>query len=150
MGMGIYESFIHKSRYSRYLWDEGRRESWEETVLRYVNFWKERGMLNDEEAVEIANAIENLEVMPSMRAMAAAGPALKRDHMAGFNCSYVAVDHVRVFDEILYILMCGTGVGFSVERQSISKLPDVAEQFEETETVIKVADSKKGLSLIHI
>ena len=144
MGMGIYESFIHKSRYSRYLWDEGRRESWEETVLRYVNFWKEKGMLNDEEAVEIANAIENLEVMPSMRAMAAAGPALKRDHMAGFNCSYVAVDHVRVFDEILYILMCGTGVGFSVERQSISKLPDVAEQFEETETVIKVADSKKG------
>jgi len=144
MGMGIYESFIHKSRYSRYLWDEGRREAWEETVLRYVNYWKEKGMLNEGEAVEIANAIENLEVMPSMRAMASAGPALDRDNMAGFNCSYIAVDHVRVFDEILYILMCGTGVGFSVERQSITKLPDVAEQFEESDTVIKVADSKKG------
>ena len=142
--MGIYESFIHKSRYSRYLWDEGRRESWEETVLRYVNYWKEKGMLTEEEGIEIANAIENLEVMPSMRAMASAGPALDRDNMAGFNCSYIAVDHVRVFDEILYILMCGTGVGFSVERQSISKLPDVAEQFEESDTVIKVADSKKG------
>ena len=142
--MGLYEEFVHKSRYSRYLWDEGRRESWEETVLRYVNYWKEKGMLNEAEAVEIANAIENLEVMPSMRAMASAGPALDRDNMAGFNCSYIAVDHVRVFDEILYILMCGTGVGFSVERQSISKLPDVAEQFEESDTVIKVSASKKG------
>ncbi len=142
--MGVYESFIHKSRYARYLWEEGRRETWEETVLRYVNFWKDKGMINDKEGIEIANAIENLEVMPSMRSLMTAGPALDRDNMAGFNCSYIAVDHIRVFDEILYVLMCGTGVGFSVERQSVSKLPEVGESFEETDTIIKVADSKKG------
>jgi len=142
--MGVYESFIHKSRYARYLWEEGRRETWEETVLRYVNFWKDKGMINEKEGIEIANAIENLEVMPSMRSLMTAGPALDRDNMAGFNCSYIAVDHIRVFDEILYVLMCGTGVGFSVERQSVSKLPEVSERFEETDTVIKVADSKKG------
>lgn len=142
--MGVYESFIHKSRYARYLWEEGRRETWEETVLRYVNFWKDKGMINDKEGIEIANAIENLEVMPSMRSLMTAGTALDRDNMAGFNCSYIAVDHIRVFDEILYVLMCGTGVGFSVERQSVSKLPEVGESFEETDTVIKVADSKKG------
>ena len=142
--MGVYESFIHKSRYARYLWEEGRRETWEETVLRYVNFWKDKGMINDKEGVEIANAIENLEVMPSMRSLMTAGPALDRDNMAGFNCSYIAVDHIRAFDEILYVLMCGTGVGFSVERQSVSKLPEVGESFEETDTIIKVADSKKG------
>jgi len=142
--MGVYESFIHKSRYARYLWEEGRRETWEETVLRYVNFWKDKGMINDKEGIEIANAIENLEVMPSMRSLMTAGPALDRDNMAGFNCSYIAVDHIRTFDEILYVLMCGTGVGFSVERQSVSKLPEVGESFEETDTIIKVADSKKG------
>ena len=142
--MGVYESFIHKSRYARYLWEEGRRETWEETVLRYVNFWKDKGMINDKEGIEIANAIESLEVMPSMRSLMTAGPALDRDNMAGFNCSYIAVDHIRAFDEILYVLMCGTGVGFSVERQSVSKLPEVGESFEETDTIIKVADSKKG------
>ena len=142
--MGVYESFIHKSRYARYLWEEGRRETWEETVLRYVNFWKDKGMINDKEGIEIANAIENLEVMPSMRSLMTAGPALDRDNMAGFNCAYIAVDHIRAFDEILYDLMCGTGVGFSVERQSVSKLPEVGESFEETDTIIKVADSKKG------
>ena len=142
--MGVYESFIHKSRYARYLWEEGRRETWEETVLRYVNFWKDKGMINDKEGIEIANAIENLEVMPSMRSLMTAGPALDRDNMAGFNCAYIAVDHIRAFDEILYVLMCGTGVGFSVERQSVSKLPEVGESFEETDTIIKVADSKKG------
>ena len=142
--MGVYESFIHKSRYARYLWEEGRRETWEETVLRYVNFWKDKGMINDKEGIEIANAIENLEVMPSMRSLMTAGPALDRDNMAGFNCSYIAVDHIRAFDEILYVLMCGTGVGFSVERQSVSRLPEVGESFEETDTIIKVADSKKG------
>ena len=142
--MGVYESFIHKSRYARYLWEEGRRETWEETCLRYVNFWKDKGMINDKEGIEIANAIENLEVMPSMRSLMTAGPALDRDNMAGFNCSYIAVDHIRAFDEILYVLMCGTGVGFSVERQSVSKLPEVGESFEETDTIIKVADSKKG------
>ena len=142
--MGVYESFIHKSRYARYLWEEGRRETWEETVLRYVNFWKDKGMINDKEGIEIANAIENLEVMPSMRSLMTAGTALDRDNMAGFNCSYIAVDHIRAFDEILYVLMCGTGVGFSVERQSVSKLPEVGESFEETDTIIKVADSKKG------
>ena len=142
--MGLYEEFVHKSRYARYLWDEGRRETWEETCLRYVNFWKDKGMINDKEGIEIANAIENLEVMPSMRALMCAGPALDRDNIAGFNCSYIAIDHIRAFDEVLYVLMCGCGVGFSVERQSVSKLPEVGESFEDTETVIKVADSKKG------
>ena len=82
--MGVYESFIHKSRYARYLWEEGRRETWEETVLRYVNFWKDKGMINDKEGIEIANAIENLEVMPSMRSLMTAGPALDRDRVQLF------------------------------------------------------------------
>jgi len=94
--MGVYESFIHKRRYARYLWEEGRRETWEETVLRYVNFWKDKGMINDKEGIEIANAIENREVMLGMLRLMPSGPALDRDNMAGFNCSYIAVDHIRV------------------------------------------------------
>lgn len=140
--MDNYQQFIHKSRYARYLDDEGRRETWEETVLRYVDFWG--AMISDEVAAELYDAITRQEVMPSMRCLMTAGPALERDHVAGYNCAYVAVDHPRVFDEILYVLMCGTGVGFSVERQFINQLPEVAEEIHESDTVIRVSDSKIG------
>lgn len=139
-----YEEYIHKSRYARYITGEQRRESWEETVQRYVDYFKERGAIHDNEALELYSAILNCDVMPSMRAMMTAGKALDRDNVAGFNCSYLVVDHPRAFDELMYILMCGTGVGFSVERQYVSKLPEVAEEFHETDTVIGVSDSKIG------
>ena len=146
-----YSSFIHKSRYGRYRDDLGRRESWEETVDRYIDYWRnrlnEQGKLNsamDTALTEAREAILKLEVMPSMRALMTAGPALDRDHVAGYNCAYVAVDHWKVFDEILYVLMCGTGVGFSAERQAIVKLPEVAEEHYETDTTIVVSDSKIG------
>ena len=136
--MNEYQKFIHKSRYARYLDKEGRRETWEETVDRYCNFWDKP--LPD----EVKQAILDMEIMPSMRALMTAGPALSRDNMAGYNCSFIAVDHVRAFDENLYVLLCGTGVGFSVERQFISKLPDVADSFNSTETTVVVRDSKIG------
>lgn len=142
--MDQYQSFIHKSRYARWLASEGRRETWEETVSRYVDFWKEREQIEGEDAQEIWDAIHNLEVMPSMRCMMTAGEALKRDNVAGFNCSYLHIDHPRAFDELMYVLMCGTGVGFSVERNFIAKLPEVAETFHKTNTVIVVSDSKLG------
>ena len=121
---------------------EQRRETWEETVNRYLDYWGDR--LTDKERKEIFNSIHDLDVMPSMRALMTAGPALDRDNVAGFNCSYLPIDHPKAFDELMYVLMCGTGVGFSVERQYISKLPEVAESFHETDTVINVADSKIG------
>jgi len=136
--MNEYQKFIHKSRYARYLDKEGRRETWEETVQRYCDFW-ERPLPD-----EVKQAILDMEIMPSMRALMTAGPALSRDNMAGYNCSFIAIDHVRAFDENLYVLLCGTGVGFSVERQFISKLPDVADSFNSTETTIVVRDSKIG------
>lgn len=142
--MNSYQKYIHASRYARYLPDEKRRETWNETVSRYINFFKARHEKLDIPWTELEDAILNLEVMPSMRCLMTAGEALERDNVAGYNCSYVAVDNTRVFDEILYILMCGTGVGFSVERQYINKLPEVAEDFDETETTIRVADSKIG------
>ena len=142
--MDAYQQYIHKSRYARYLPDENRRETWEETVNRYLEFWLERGQITLEEMNEIFPAIHDLEVMPSMRALMTAGEALKRDNVAGFNCSYLPIDHPKAFDEMMYVLMCGTGVGFSVERQYISKLPEVAEEFHDTDTVIHVADSKIG------
>ena len=142
--MDQYQSFIHKSRYARWLEEEGRRETWEETCSRYVDFFKEREQLNDEEGQEIWNAIQALEVMPSMRCMMTAGEALKRDNVAGFNCSYLHIDHPRAFDELMYVLMCGTGVGFSVERNFITKLPEVAETFHKTSSTIVVSDSKLG------
>ena len=144
MKMDPYQQYIHKSRYARWLPEEGRRETWEETVTRYVKFWVDKDMIDSKTANELADAIENLEIMPSMRCLMTAGEALDRDNMAGFNCSYVAIDNVRAFDEILYVLMCGTGVGFSVERQSVNKLPEVSEEFHETDTTIVVADSKIG------
>jgi len=142
--MDQYQSFIHKSRYARWLEQEGRRETWEETCRRYINFFKEREQLDDESGEEIYNAIHALEVMPSMRCMMTAGEALKRDNVAGFNCSYLHIDHPRAFDELMYVLMCGTGVGFSVERNFINKLPEVAETFHKTSSTIVVSDSKLG------
>jgi len=146
----LYQDFIHLSRYSRWLDKEKRRETWEETVQRYFNFFREHLKKNQnydlpkDLETELFNAILNLEVMPSMRALMTAGEALERDNTAGYNCSYVAVNRVRAFDEILYILMCGTGVGFSVERQYVEKLPTIAEEFTPSETTIVVQDSKAG------
>ena len=142
--MDQYQSFIHKSRYARWLEEEKRRETWEETIARYIGFWQERGQLNDEDAAEVSAAIIAMEVMPSMRCMMTAGEALNRDNVAGFNCSYLHIDHPRAFDELMYVLMCGTGVGFSVERNFIAKLPEVAESFHKTNSVIVVSDSKLG------
>ena len=145
-----YQSYIAISRYARWLDKENRRETWQETVDRYVNYMSNRyekitgKKLENKERERWFNAILTLQVMPSMRALMTAGPALDKDNVAGFNCSYVAIDNVRTFDEIMYILMCGTGVGFSVERQYVDKLPDIAESFHSTETVIKVNDSKIG------
>ena len=142
--MDQYQSFIHKSRYARWLEEEKRRETWEETIARYIGFWQERGQLKDEDAAEVSDAIIAMEVMPSMRCLMTAGEALKRDNVAGFNCSYLHIDHPRAFDELMYVLMCGTGVGFSVERNFIAKLPEVAESFHKTNSVIVVSDSKLG------
>jgi len=142
--MDAYQQYIHKSRYARYIPEAQRRETWEETVARYMNYWVDKGYIKDKEAHELAQTVENLEVMPSMRALMTAGEALDRDNVAGFNCSYLPIDHPKAFDEMMYVLMCGTGVGFSVERQYITKLPEVAEEFHETDTIIHVADSKIG------
>jgi len=141
--MNDYQKFIAVSRYARWLDDAGRRETWEETVDRYVSYMsqKVKGHLP---LVQIKDAITKLEVMPSMRALMTAGPALERDNTAGYNCSYLPVDDPKSFDEAMYILLCGTGVGFSVERQYVNKLPDVPEEFEKVDTVIKVQDSKEG------
>ncbi len=140
--MDAYQQYIHKSRYARYLPQEERRETWKETITRYIRYWGDK--LTEEERVEISQAIYKLEVMPSMRALMTAGPALDRDNMAGFNCSYIAIDSPRSFDEMMYVLMCGTGVGYSVEDQYISKLPEISEEFHATDTVIHVPDSKVG------
>ena len=142
--MDAYQQYIHKSRYARYLPEEQRRETWEETVNRYVQFWVDRGSLKGEDVTGVTEAITNLEVMPSMRALMTAGEALERDNVAGFNCWYLPIDSPRSFDELMYVLLCGTGVGYSVERQYITKLPEVAEDFHATDTVIHVADSKIG------
>ena len=143
--MDSYQQYIHKSRYARYLPTENRRETWEETVGRYMNFWEKRGVkFKANEAEELEEAILDMDIMPSMRALMTAGEALDRDNVAGFNCSYITIDNPRAFDEMMYILMCGTGVGFSVERQYIKKLPEIAEDFHDTDTIIHVADSKIG------
>ena len=136
------QEYVHKSRYARWLSSENRRESWAETVDRYVSYFANKFPHFPKE--EIKEAIQSLKVMPSMRAMMTAGPALERDPMAGFNCTFIAIDDVRAFDEILYILMCGSGVGFSVERQFIANLPTVAETFVNTDITIHVKDSKAG------
>ena len=145
-----YQEFIHLSRYSRWLPEKGRRETWEETIARYFDFFTEH--LEETCQYKLTNALRNqLEeavlsqrIMPSMRCLMTAGEALKRENIAGYNCSYIAVDKPHAFDEILYVLMNGTGVGFSVERQYVSQLPVVAEEFHSTDTTIIVADSKLG------
>ena len=142
--MDQYQQFIHKSRYARWLPEQKRRERWDETVNRYVDFWKDRGQIDEKTALKLFNSIHNMEVMPSMRCMMTAGDALAKDNVAGFNCSYLAIDSPRSFDELMYVLMCGTGVGFSVERNFITKLPVVAETFHKTDSTIVVADSKIG------
>ena len=137
-----FQNYIALSRYARYLDDQKRRETWEETVARYCNFFAEKYPEFPKE--ELQEAITSLKVMPSMRALMTAGKALDRDNVAGFNCSYVSVDDPRAFDEILYILMCGTGVGFTVERQEVVKLPSIPDEMFKTETTISVRDSKIG------
>ena len=139
--MSVYEDYIAVSRYARFLPEEGRRETWSETVDRYISFFEER---TGQDLKMARQAMRLKEVLPSMRAVMTSGKALERDHVAGYNCAYVAVDHIRVFDEALYIMLCGTGLGFSVERQHIAKLPEVAESFYNTDTTIVVPDSKLG------
>ena len=148
-----YQSFIYLSRYSRWLEEEGRRETWDETVNRLIVFFRNhvennlgvKDQLDDKDWNMIRNSILSLEVMPSMRSLMTAGPALERENIAGYNCSYIPVDHPKSFDEILYILMNGTGVGFSVERQYINELPTIPDiEFERTDDVISIADSKEG------
>ena len=145
-----YRNFIHTSRYARYRDDLGRRETYVETVDRYMNYMVNSLKKNhgyDVPAADFKLVREFILAqasMPSMRAMMTAGPALDRDNVAAYNCSYVTIDDPRAFDETLYILMNGTGVGFSVEEKYVRKLPVIAEEFEATETVIKVADSKEG------
>ena len=137
-----YQSFIHKSRYAKYFDGKGR-ENWDETVDRYMDNVVRKVAGDDSYINQISDAILNLEIMPSMRAMMTAGPALERDNTAGYNCSYLPVDDPKSFDEAMFILLCGTGVGFSVERQYITKLPEVPELFE-SDTTIVVKDSKEG------
>lgn len=139
-----YQTFIATSRYARWLEDEGRRETWAETVARYINFMGSKVKLPNKTWDELEDAILNLEVMPSMRALMTAGDAAERDNTCIYNCSYLPVDHIRSFDEAMFILLCGTGVGFSVERQFISKLPDVPENLDYTDDIIVVKDSKEG------
>jgi ribonucleoside-triphosphate reductase len=146
-----YQSFIHMSRYSRWLEDEGRRESWSETVSRLISFFKQHiddeynSVIKKREWNELEEAILSLQVMPSMRALMTSGEALNRENVAGYNCSYIPIDSPRAFDEVLYILMNGTGVGFSVERQYADKLPTIPDvEFEHTEDVVSVVDSKEG------
>lgn len=141
-----YSNFIAVSRYARWMDDEGRRETWTETVGRYVGYMSDRlGDKIDKETVNALNyAIVNQHVMPSMRALMTSGPALDRENIAGFNCSFIAVDHIRAFDESLYILMNGTGLGFDVQQRHVEKLPVIAEQFFDTDTTIVVHDSKLG------
>lgn len=145
-----FQQFIHSSRYARWNDELGRRETWAETVDRYMNFMRGHLLKNnsyampDEVYTEMRTAILEMEVLPSMRALMTAGPALEKNHIAAYNCSYVPVDSPRAFDEILYVLMHGTGVGFSIEARYVDKLPVISDEFEETSTVIVVEDSKEG------
>ena len=145
-----YQNFIALSRYARWKEDEQRRETWPETVSRYFDYMhgflykKHNYVMDDILRGDLEEAVLNQDIMPSMRALMTAGPALDRCHVGGYNCSYVPVDSPRAFDETMYILMCGTGVGFSVERHNVEKLPIVNEEMNETDTLIKVGDSRPG------
>ena len=146
----IYQEYIHLSRYARWDYDLGRRETWDETVGRYFNFfteWLEKKhdyKLENGQRIELENSVKELKVMPSMRCLMTAGPALEKENVAGYNCAYIKVDSPRSFDEILYVLMNGTGVGFSVEQEYTNQLSAVPEELYDTDTVIVVADSKLG------
>jgi ribonucleoside-diphosphate reductase alpha chain len=146
----VFQQYIHKSKYARWDEEKGRRENWDETVDRYIEFFKEHLLekcgykIPEAEIKRVRKAILDLEVMPSMRCLKTAGEALKRDNGAGYNCGFMVIDKKRKFDELMYSLLCGTGVGFSVERQFINKLPTVADNFYPTDTTIHVADSKIG------
>jgi ribonucleoside-triphosphate reductase len=147
--MNDYQKYIAKSRYARFRDDLGRRENWDETVTRYMDWFSKQAQksgysFTQAELNEVHDSILHLEVMPSMRCLMTAGEALERDNVAGYNCSYAAVDNIRVFDEIMYILMCGTGVGFSAESKYTQKLPTISETFNETDSIIVVGDSKVG------
>ena len=145
-----YQEYIHLSRYARYRYEDNRRETWEETVDRFFTYFKGHLKvqcdfnLTDKTIEPIKQAVLELKVMPSMRCLMTAGEALNRENVCGYNCSYIAVDGLRAFDEMLYVLMNGTGVGFSVERQYVNKLPVINEEFFDTDTVIIVSDSKLG------
>lgn len=142
-----YQTFIALSRYARWLPTEGRRETWEETVSRYVDYWHDKfpeQLADNKIGQDLYEAIRQLHVMPSMRALMTAGEALDRDNVAGFNCSYLIMNRQRAFDELMYVLMCGTGVGFSCERDEVKNLPAIAESMHKTDTTIVVADSKIG------
>ena len=145
-----YQQFIHLSRYARWDYDKGRRETWDETIERYFDFFtrhlekNHKFKLDNGERVGLEKAVKELQVMPSMRCLMTAGPALEKENVSGYNCSYIKVDHIRSFDEILYVLMNGTGVGFSVEEEYVKKLPTIPEELYETDTTIVVADSKLG------
>ena len=145
-----YQQYIHLSRYARFDYDKNRRETWEETVDRYFDFFQEHieemcdTKLTKAHIDPVKDAVLNLKVMPSMRCLMTAGEALRRENVSGYNCSYIAVDTLRAFDEMLYVLMNGTGVGFSVERQYVNELPKINDEFHDTDTVIVVSDSKLG------
>ena len=144
--MNQYQQYIHKSRYAKYLPEQGRREDWNETVQRYVNYIFDRNAELDRGTLkqDIYNAIHGMHIMPSMRAMMTSGKAADRDNTCIYNCSYLPVDDVKSFDEAMFILLCGTGVGFSVESKYTNKLPEVPERLFESEHFITVADSKEG------
>ena len=145
-----YQQYIHLSRYARFDYNLNRRENWDETVDRYFEFFKTHlkemcdHNLADNSIEPVRNAVKSLKVMPSMRCLMTAGEALRRENVSGYNCSYIAVDTLRAFDEMLYVLMNGTGVGFSVERQFVAELPIINDEFHDTDTVIIVSDSKLG------
>ena len=143
--MDQYSEFVYKSRYARYLPDEGRRENWHETVSRYLDFFEEKFPKQVRPVRDkLYQHIFEMQVAPSMRCVMTSGPALERDNAAGYNCAYLAVNSLRSFDEAFYLLLCGTGVGFSVERQEIGNLPEVAGEHHNSESTINVRDSKMG------
>jgi len=147
--MNAYESFIHLSRYSRFLDTVNRRETWAETVDRLIGFWKEQvsdNVITKDEFQQLSDAVYNREVMPSMRAMWSAGDALRKNPFRGYNCSFADINHIRAFDEVLYILMSGTGVGFSAEAMAVNKLPIINDSFNHSDRVISVEDSAEGWS----
>ena len=148
--MTPYQTYIAKSRYSRFLDDKGRREHWHETVHRYMGFMNRHLIKNHGYVIpgalydELFNAINEREVLPSMRSIMTAGDALDRQNIAGYNCSYLPIDDPKAFDEAMYILLCGTGVGFSVEQKYVSKLPEIPAELFNSSTTIVVKDSKEG------